>query len=899
MICEEENMRPNAIRAGSIPGRDNACKAYIRNLGVVAGILVQMLIFSAPLAVRAQLGSSTILGRVTDQSGAVVVGANVTLRNEGTNVSVLRKSNSDGEYAFPDLIPGTYTVTVQQQNFKLLSVNHIVLSVGQTVREDAALTVGQSVSTVQVSASAPLVQTDTSSVGTVIDTKQIESMPLNGRSDIFGLLALAPGVQESLSTTHPRIGGATTVGSYNETIDGTDAQELENEKLGTGVPSLDSIAEFKVVDSTGSAKDGPGAVSVTIVTKSGTNQFHGSAFEFNRVAALDARNFFATNLPKPPFVRNEFGGSLGGPIKRNKLFFFGSFEGLTYRSSTTLEGAMPTAALLSGNFAGLAPVTDPETGLPFPGNQIPASRLSSVSRAFFTYFDPPNLSSTSAAGLGTNWVGNVGDVEDEMRYEGRVDYTISDKNRVSARYYMARYNPDTSAGTTDKWGTTLGPTTWQNYSANYNHDFSASTANVLSFGYNRITDRFASEQNENLNASTLVPGLTAPLPGLGGLPKVSITGFTGFGDQTGSGDIEQTAQLSDDLTWTKGKHLIEAGVSWMHWQFYNYQNPSLGSFAFTGQYTGNAFADFLLGDLAGSSRPIAPLSATPANNRYGFFAQDTWRLTPRLTLNFGLRYDLPTLYQNTQGNMSNWYPNLNEVVVLKGTGQPQSFPGLPIVDGSSVHLGPDNYIGTDRTQFAPRFGLIYLPFNTSRFVVRGGYGLYYQMIPWAFGSYETAVNPPFTGEESFEPLAGPTPTLTFDNAFPTGQGGIPSGIEISAYPTHYKYPMTGEWNVTLESQISSQMALRATYQGAESEHLTLDFPINQPVPAPGPVQPRRPYQPFGVIDFYDNLETANTQELQLSAVRRFSGGLSFEGQYAWTKMLDNGASLFGSSVTKL
>ncbi|MGH9655492.1 MAG: TonB-dependent receptor domain-containing protein [Bryobacteraceae bacterium] len=863
-------------------------ECMLRSLGVLAGISI--LAFLAPVALRAQSGRGTILGRVTDQSGAIVQGATVTVHNKGTNISAQRKTNNDGEYAFSNLIPGTYAVTVQQPGFESFSVNHIVLSVSQTVREDATLTVGKSVSTVQVSAQAPIVQTDTSSVGSVVDTKQIQSMPLNGRSTIFGLLALAPGVQNSGNT--PRIAGATTLGSYNETVDGTSALEPENGYLGTGVPSLDSIAEFKVVDSMGSAKSGTGAVSITIVTKSGTNQFHGSAFEYNRVAALDAKNFFATGLPKPPFVRNEFGGSLGGPIKRNKLFFFGSFEGLTYRSSATREGAMPTEALLNGDFSGLPPITDPETGQPFLNNQIPAARISSVSKGLFPYFDTPNLASSSPAGLGTNWVGNVGIKQNEMRYEGRIDYTINDKNQLSGRYYTARYTPNDTAGTTDKWGGEIAPHIWQNYALHYIRNVSPSLMNSASFGYNRVWDRNKS-QNTNLDASKLVPGLTPPIAGLGGLPDVSITGFTGLGDWTGSGDTEQTYQASDDLTWMKGKHLIQAGISFMHWQFYNFQNPSLGSFSFTGRYTGDAFADFLLGDLAGSSRPIAPLSATPTNDRYGFYIQDDWKVTPRLTLNLGLRYDLPTLFQNTQGNMANWYPDINKLVILKGKGDLSSYHNLPIIEGSTIGLGPGNYIGTDNTQIAPRFGLAYRPFKSSALVIRGGYGLYYQKIPWAFGSYELAVNPPFTGEESFEPLSESKPTLTFANAFPAGEGGIPSGVSVSAYPVHYKYPMTGEWNFTVESQISSQTAIRATYLGAETEHLTQNFNINDPPPASGPVQPRRPYQPFGPIHFYENGLTASTQSLQLSVRRRFSNGLSLEAQYAWTKMLDAGASLYG------
>lgn len=869
----------------------------IRRLGfqafLVAAITLVLAFFTG-VPSFAQSGLSTVLGTVTDQSGAVVRGATVTIRNDGTNISVVQKTNADGEYVFPNLIPGTYTVTVQQSGFQQFSITNLVLQVDQTVRENAALAVGRSVSSVQVSAKAPIVQTDTSSVGSVISTKQIAAMPLNGRTNIFGLLALAPGVQGS--GVAPMIGGATTLGSYNETIDGTNALEPENSYLGSGIPSLDSISQFRVVDSTGSAKYGSGFAAIVITTKSGTNHFHGSLFEYNRVAALDAKDYFATNLPKPPFVRNEFGGSLGGPIKRNKIFFFGSFEGLTFRSSSTREGAMPTEALLKGDFSGLPTIIDPDTGQPFPNNQIPSGRISPVAKNLFPYFDSPNLGSSSPAGLGTNWVGNVGSAQNDMRYEGRVDYNINGSNQVFGRYFMDRISPNIIAGTTDKWGTIHEPTTWQNYSFHYTHTFSPTLINASSFGYQRVSDRNASE-NEDVDASKLIPGLTPPIQGLGGLPVVSIIGFTGLGDWAGSGDLEQTFQGSDNLTWTTGKHLIEAGFSFMHWKFYNFQNPGLGSFSFTGLYTGNPFADFLLGDLAGSNRPIAPLSATPTNDRYGFYVQDDWKVAPTLTLNLGLRYDLPTIFENTQGNMANWYPDTNQLVILKGEGDTSLFPGIPFVQGSKVGLGPGNYIGADHTQVAPRFGFAYRPLKTSKFVVRGGYGLYYNQMPWAFGSYELAVNAPFTGTQTFEPLAGSTPSLTFANAFPVNQGGIPSGISASAYPKHYKYPMSGEWNLTLESQVSSEMAVRATYLGQETEHLTSNFGINTPVPAPGPVQPRRPFQPFGPINFFDNILTANTQSLQLAAVRRFSNGLSFEGQYAWTKMLDAGVSLYGPSPT--
>jgi hypothetical protein len=859
-----------------------------------------LLVVLAPVTLPGQTGYGTILGRVTDQSGAVVPNAKVTLRNEATNVSNVTQTNGAGEYVFPNLIPGAYAATVSQQGFNLFTVSHIVLSVSQTVRQDAQLTVGTTATTVNVTANAPLVQTDTSSVEGVIDSKQIETMPLDGRTNIFNLIALAPGVQGGAWGMYtPKFAGNNVEGSYNVRIDGTDASESENEYIGIGDPSLDAIAEFKVIDTMGSAKYGTGAASVIIVTKSGTNQFHGSAFEYNRIKELAAQNFFATGLRKSPYIRNEFGGSVGGPIIKDKLFFFGSFEGLTFRSSSTNEDAMPTAALLEGNFSGLPAITDPSTGLPFPGNQIPTNRFSSPSQYFLKFFDTPNLPSSAPGGLGTNFVVNLRSVQDEFRYEGRGDYTINNKNQLSVMWFDARYVPRVYPGFSPKFGGVTNPATYQNVAINYTRTITPSMTNLATFGFHRVWDRVAAQTAGQVDMSKLFSQMPAPLPGLGGLPNVSINGFNGLYDTGGGGDNEQTFEFSDTLTWAKGKHLIEAGFSAMHWKFYNYGVDDNGSFTFTSRYTGNAFADFLLGDLSASNYAVLPVAATPVNNRFGFFITDDWKPTSKLTLNLGLRYDLPTIYQNSPGNMSNFYPNLDELVVLKGRGRPDLFPGIPIVSGSSVGLNPGNYIGADRKLIAPRFGLAYRPLGSSRLILRGGYGLYYVSIPWVWGSYQLVRNAPFTAELGFEPAGGTTPTLTFADPFPTGEGtnSAASAPSANALPTHYRYPSTHQWNLTVESQITPNTSVRASYIGNESEHVTQQFNLNDPVPSAGPVQPNRPYQPFGPIDLWENGTTASTQQLQLSVRRRFTSGLSFEGEFSWTKMLDTGSYPAGSIPT--
>jgi hypothetical protein len=866
---------------------------------------------------RAQNGYGTILGRVTDKSGAVVPEATVASRNEDTNVSNVTRTNDAGDYVLPNLVPGDYQLMVKQQGFSLFTANHIELSVSQTVRQDAELTVGATATMVTVTAATPLVQTDTSSVEGTIDSKQIETMPLNGRTNVFGLIALAPGVQGGAWGMYtPKLGGANQEGSYNVRIDGVDSSESENEYIGIGDPSLDAIAEFKVIDSMGSAKYGNGSASVIMVTKSGTNQFHGTAFEYNQIDNLTAQNFFATSQPKSQYVRNEFGGTFGGPIKKDKLFFFGSYEGLTSRSPNVSETNMPTAALLEGNFSGLPAIIDPSTGEQFPGNQIPTNRFNSISQQFLKWFSTPNLATSAPGGLGTNFIASLRTKQDEFRYEGRGDYTINNKNQLSAMWFDARYVPRDYAGWSPKFGAFINPATYQNVGINLTSTITPALTNLATFGFHRVWDEGVAQTASQVDMHSVFSQMPEPPNGLGGLPSINITGFgsnnTAIYDSAAGGDNEQTYEGSDTLTWAKGKHLLEGGFSYMRWKFTNYGLGDNGNFTFDGYYTSggnsnapnyNAFADFLLGDLSESNYSVLPVTATPTNNRFGFFITDDWKPTSKLTVNMGLRYDLDTLYQNSPGNMANFYPKLDELVTLQGAGRPDLFSGIPIVSGSSVGLNTGNYIGADHTMFSPRLGIAYRPFKSSRLVLRGGYGLYYVSIPWVWGSMQLARNAPYAAEEQYNATAGLTPTLNFSDPFPAsgGTNTLSGNPSANALPTNYKYPATHQWNLTVESQLTPNSSVRISYLGSESEHVTQQYNLNdpamQPIPDGGTYQALRPYQPFGEITLWSDGSTTNTQQLQVSARRRFATGLSFEGEFSWTKMLDDGSYPEGSWPT--
>jgi outer membrane receptor protein involved in Fe transport len=847
--------------------------------------------------VAAPLSGQTIgavLGRVTDPSGAVVPSAKVEIVSEQTALSTATTAGPQGDYTLPHVEPGLYRVNVSAAGFKTRVVRNVSVSVNQTVRLDVALEVGDVATEVEVRATAPVVESDRSSVGSVVDGRQIEAMPLNGRTDIFTLLALAPGVQRSPFSANPLIGGGTHFGSTNMTVDGVTNNDVGNERLLGPLPSLDAVAEFKVISSGASAEFGRGGAQVIVATKSGTNELHGSLFAFNRTGDLSAKNFFATHLPRPPFSRNEFGATLGGPIMRNKLFFFVGYEGLRRRVTATSVTAMPTPALKAGDFSGLPPIRDPFTGAPFPGNQIPAGRISPVARELLNFASDPNTPTTAPAGLGNNFTTNVPTNENMDRFSARIDYQATAADHVSGRFFAVENGPFVSflGGGTDRFGNWGGfGVATRNAMGEYTRILSSSMLNQFRVGFTR-EQNFRTPQNPDFDPSRLVPGLISPLAGLGGLPTVTITGFRGFSDAPGSGDIKRSYEIIERLTWTNNRHSVKAGFEWQRANAFNFQNPPpvRGSFTFDGRYSGHPFADFLLGTAAATGRVSRNAEAEPVNQRYAAYIQDDWVVTPRLTLNLGLRYEYASLFKNARRDLANFYPELGQVVVLDGQADPRLMAALPIVEGASVGLGPDNYMNKDRNNFGPRVGFAFRPLGTTRLVARGSYGIFYNVIPAYVGPFNLTLNPPFRVAETFEPAPGPVPSLTFANPFP-GQGTIPTSPGLSAVARDRRNPYHQQWNLTLEYELRANTAVRVSYVGNRGVHLERQFNLNDPPPAPGPVQPRRPFQPFGPITYFESGRDSITHQLQLGAIRRFASGLAFQFEYQWTKAL--GEQVFG------
>ncbi len=842
----------------------------------------------------AQETRGSILGRVSDSTGAIVPNSSVTLLNEGTGVTNSSAVTESGEYTFLNLDPGQYTVTVTATGFKKSIIKQVTLYVAQKARVDVALSVGAVETSVEVQASIPVVQSDQASVGSVVDNKQINTMPMNGRSSLFGLMALAPGYTRA--SVNALVAGGTWAGSANMTVDGASNTDVGGARLLPIGPSLESIAEFSVVSNGTSAEYGRGGAQVIIATRAGTNSVHGSLFYFNRNRVTAAKNFFATGLPNPKFNRNEFGGSVGGPIVKNKLFYFGTYEGLEQRSTGTSFVAMPTTALKNGDFTGLAVIRDPYTAArtPFPNNAIPSGRFSPVSVELLKFATDPNGPGTGAAGLGNNFVVNNPTKEFNDRYTARIDYELSPKDRISGRYFQVDNGPYQAAGGgTDKFGNWGGNgTATKNVVGSYSRIITPSLFMEARFSFQHA-NLFRTPQNGGYDPSKLIPGLIAPLAGLGGLPTVTILGFRGFDDRPGSGDRSLRYEYFHNATWIKRAHTVKMGFEFSRSSAYNWQNtaPFRGSFRFDGRYTGHSFADYLLGTTTQTGRASKNAEVDMVNNRWSAFVQDDWKVNRKLTVNLGVRYDFYGVFSNAKGDLSSFDPELGKVVLISGTPDPRLMSTLPVVLGKDLGLDSSNWYNNDRNNFAPRVGFAYRPFGGTRFVVRAAYGIYYNDV----GGYSflgVPSNPPFIVSETFDAPPGTTPTLTFATPF-AGAGTIPSSPRVAAWARDRVNPYQQQWNFTLESEVVRNTAVRVSYLGNLGLHLDRVFPMNEPLPAPGNVQARRPYQPFGNINYQETGRNSILHALQVGVIRRYSNGHSFQMEYQFNRAL--GENTFASA----
>src|SRR5581483_10297652 len=705
----------------------------------------------------AQNITGTILGTGTAASGGVIAATPVTILNEATNAQVQAITNDAGQYVAPNLAPGTYTIKVEKTGFKPSTVVGVRLLANRSTRIDVVLETGAVTQTVEVQATAPVVNSENATIGNIMESASITTLPLNGRT-LDRLVRVSAGVTSD-SASNPRVAGSSYWGgiqfnvdgvSYNDTGNGGGAYSYRN-GLST-LPSVDAVSEF-TMDSNNQKAEFEASASVTIVTKAGSNEFHGSLFEFNRNKEYAAKNFFATGLPNPPYNRNEFGVTFGGPIRKDRTFFFFDYEGLRERFARTNTLSMPTQAMRNGDFRGLPTIVDPLSGTPFPNNQIPDSRIDSRTKALLGYVPLPNLPGVGPMGSQNNYVVNVGNISDVNRYGGRVDHRFSDKDTLWGNFQYSKGDPYFVAQnfppTYGQWSN--GGYHTESLNVTYNHTFSPTTINEARFGW-LYHGSLRLGINTDFNPQTLFPQLYGPLP-VGGLPEVNITGYTSIGDYGGSARGKQyTNHYIDNLTHIRGKHTIKAGIDFANFRVTSppgafglltsiAQEAAFGRFNFTGRYTNDdltkpaqpahAFADFLLGDAANTYRATASATLLFYQTRYSAYVQDDWQVSPRLSLSYGLRYMVQTHWRERDNAMANLDFSTGKLMVPGGKFPQQTIQRL--VDTYPVQTTNGDILETDKNNFAPRLGFAYRPFSNNKTVIRGGAGFFYNTLPVFIG----------------------------------------------------------------------------------------------------------------------------------------------------------------------
>lgn len=859
--------------------------SMISRLAVGAALLM-----AANVPVMAQVGTQgSILGTVVDSSGGSLPGANVTVTNLDTGLVETAVTDPGGNFEILALPIGSYSVAVSLDGFKTWRVERIVLNVGERSRVSPMLAVGNISEQVTVTGEQQLLQTERSSVQTVVQMNQIRELPLSSRNPVV-LVNLVPGMRFT-GSGGPEMGS--TVQGFgmrsNQTefqLDGLNANAAMDEG-GMTIPNVDTIAEFSVETSSFSAENGRNPLQVIMATKSGTNAFHGALWEFNQNDAFSARNAFSSAEP-PKLNRNQYGAALGGPILRNKTFFFGSFEATPIRRETIFNSVVPQSAMLEGDFSGLGkPILDPLTGQPFAGNIIPANRISGASRFFYPYLLQPNDPDGRFHAVAPV-------TDDTYQYTARIDHQLTSGRRIYGRWVMNR-NTNDSPGYSPE-SRSNNETTQHNIGLNYTDALSRSLLLTISGGYLRSDNRFTSPLvgSENLVAEAGIQGIpTEGRADFVGLPNVGISGYTGFNTPFGvNGRLwSDVLNAKASLTWVRSGHTLSTGYEYDDRSVYGRHgsHSPRGSFDFNGQYTGDGFADYVLGLSSGTRRNFPLQTFGLDRSPYsGAYVQDFWKMRSNLTIGLGLRYEYWHEKDLRAGNGATFDPRVGKVIAgvdddgrVNLSQQPVSPFLAAATEGlwvPATDVGVPSDLFKARGRFSPRLGVTWRPDVINDFVVRAGYGIYYNSFTGNRSASSIVGLPYWTWESlSFSPLQ----PQRWETAWPADPQSFiqPSVGESPAWdiePT-----TTHEWNVSVQKGLPFHSALTVSYVGTRLRDQVSLWPYNEVPPGAYPdLQAAKPYPAFGQINVLENRGKGEYNGLQLKLERRFTAGLSFTGSYS-------------------
>jgi hypothetical protein len=883
-------------------------------------ILPMMFLF-LPGGLMAQSTFGTILGTATDPSGALVPDVTVTITNLDENISRETTSDAQGNYEFQNLKAGHYRVVAKKQGFKEFTATDLLLEARQTLRVNAALQVGELVETVSVEGAAAVITTETQTIAATFNTQQVLEIPANyrgrGSTSPYSILAYLPGVQADNGNNFS-IQGA--LPHQNEvTVDGISTVDIRgNGPLREMFPSVEGIAEMKVQGVGSNAEYGQ-IGDITTTSKGGSNSFHGSAFEYLQNRKLDATAF--GSVTKPQKTANTFGGSFSGPVIRNHTFFFVDYEGMRYRSGTTVQNTVPTAAMRVGDFSlERGTVRDPLTGEAFPGNRVPDSRISPIAKKIINYYPLPNFGRTDVETSGNFRENRAAPILSDQ-YDIRIDHLLTNKQQIFGRWTWKNisqisptrllFPPDDNFNEN------------RNLVISHNYTISPRWLNEFRFGLSR---NFRGGSFP-IDGARLVQDLG--LQGLGpnfppnGIPNVIFGGLTSNFAHGRNGVVHsQSWQANNNTTWTRGRHTIKFGVDIRRLRSTDITSfttgDDYGDFDFEGRFSGNDFADFLLGIPDASQISRTGPDSDGRVWHYHFYAQDSFKLSPKLTLEYGLRYEYHPPFKDEQFNISNFdrtVPITGRVVIPSDPlAQKITAPGfLTSINACPVSKGPVNGVPCTpfltakeanwpetlrfpwKKNFDPRVGFAYRPFSDTKTVIRGGAGIFTMTILGSVFYSLTAIHSSdVTAYQNS--LQGGRPVFQWpQTSGGVGIGSVPVGTQDfrTANGEHFRDPYSIQWNLSVEREVGWSTGLRVSYIGLRSIHLPWAPDLNQPQPSTTPFTRRpltdRPFPNWNIIFSRDSGGNGIYNALQTELTHRFKSGLTLDSAWTWSKNIADNA----------
>jgi hypothetical protein len=842
------------------------------------------LVLFAGTTASAQLSSQTALvGTVTDSTGLVMPGAQVVAVNLGTKDTYEATTNAEGYYDIQFVRTGKYEITITVAGFQMFKATGVDVANNQVVRTNAVMHVGGVNESVKVEASSPVIDTDRATVSQTIGERAVVELPLGGRN-VWSLASTTPGVLAGINS------------DIGLSFRGAGQREIQNSLALDGInssanllastsmrPIADAVTEIQVQTGSTSAEYGSYlGVHINVVTKSGTNDNHGSVFEFYQGESLDARGYFEDRTkPQNPRKRNQFGFQLDGPLVipklydgHNKTFFMGAYEGLRGEALTAGFATVPTALMRQGNFSEFAgTIRNPFTREPYPGNIIPAGQLSSTSQKLLAYYPTPNMPGTAS-----NFQGNSSSNDNNDQVLVRGDQNVGNKVRLYVRYnWYDTYNTNVALVPVTS---VTQPRVNKNWLFAYTHTLKPNLLNDFRIGYHRIDFDTLNYFNVNGIASA---GTELGIPGFNGdvkynnpgIPSVNVSNFASLAaGGTNWYQFDTTFQASNVLAYMRGSHNVRAGFDLRRMATgRRAANDPRGLFSFTGDISGYSMADFMLGLPRTVITPTDQIQGHVGGWRNGFFVNDVWQASRNFTLSLGLRYELNTPVQTYAGYASMLDEDLETII-------PTSFPS------PGFKFTEPNY-----KDFAPRLGATYR--LSDKTVVRAGFGVYFN--PNQMNSFTFLTNnPPLAAVSTF--TSDPNnPTLSFDS--PLGVVGPAVAPDMISPTRHLPNARKDQWSVDVQREIAHGTAVVVEYVGSNTSHLDRSFFNNTPAPGPGAVDPRRPSQHFRSRRIIQNDLIADYDAISIILRKRMSHGLQVDAHYTWSRTRDMATHSNGGGQT--